>query len=488
MKALRLLGLPWMAWSKDARQRIGVLSVAIIALVALVMAATHQHGVAPSLHTIHLLALLNGLLWAFALSQTMLLAREAHRLRLPELIRLAHASMMLYAAITIILPALLLTWLGANGVIALVELALGAGIGLGYAALPAWLGICTWLAFIVPENTLVRWLPMPTHSIPSFLAWATPTALVLWLLIVIFWLRAIRHEDGLRGINKPILFSWRTKSWYGRDNLNPAMESLRLRRRVRWWHPVVDLRSSGPSHVVASLRVALGGWAMPLTSTSRLRQIVVWIAVLGLGIAFAIITLGGNQQQGGNLYMAWMYAIVAGPLLAEGHARLLQRRWNRVNAELPLLALLPGLGSRTPVKHDLLRACLLPTFTLQCVAAAAVFIAAAWCHLPITGWVELLLAQLLGMGLLAALTLSTLSGHPIVDSWSHKALLIGFLIATGVGMAVISTTPSSSTAMLATLLVLAIFWSFLFVPLVLVAVDGWRRFQHRPHPFLANQP
>lgn len=487
MKAWRLLMLPWMAWSEGTRRVLAGVATLIVATVILATSMKHQHGVAPSPQTIHVFAVVNFMLWAFALSQTVLFARAAHRLRLPGLGREALAGVMLYVFLTIVLPALLLAWLGANGAVALVELALGAGLGLGYAALPSWLGI---LALFTPTlvNLLpAHWLPSPALSTQDYLAWATPCAMALWTLIGICWRRTARLDHGLQGINKSILFNQRTLKWYGRNDGGSATELQGLRRGARWWQPTADLRGCGPGHAVTNLRLMLGGWAMPQTRASWMRQCSAWAFAMALGAAFVTITAHDDQGHGDKGILLWVYATMAGPLLAQTNARTLQRRWSRANAELPLTALLPSLGEGRSIKRDLLRACLLPAFAMQCLIAVAAIGAATWLQIPLATWLGLLLAQLTGMGMLAAFVLATLGGKPLAST-GQTLILFGYLAVISAGAFTMPTTQLSPAALMSTMLALVILWALLFVPLALIAMRGWRAFQRRPHPFLANQP
>lgn len=485
MKALRLLGLPWMAWSDGARMLISALCALIGAAIVVSLIATHQPGVAPSLKALHGIAVADFAFWAIAMSQTMLLTREARRLRMPALGHDVRMSLSLYAALTIALPALLLAGLGTNGALALTELALGAGLGLCYTVLPVWLGVWIGCIPMLTDSVLTRWLPMPILSPPGFLDWAAPCTLALWLLVAIHWQRAAHREHESQGASRPLLLGLRTMSWYGRNHLLDATESRRLQRR-RWWRSTADLRGCGPGRPVTSLRLAMGNWAMPQTPASWLRQLANWIVAFGLAAAFLAFIGYHDSQHDDDFNPAWVFAVMSGMLVAQAHARTLHRRWSRPNAELSLLALLPHLGGKAPIRHDLLRACLLPAFAVQCLMTVAVLGVAAHLHLHAAVLVGLFLAQLLGMAMLAATTLSILGGN-IIDGFMPLTM-IAFMVIAVLGAVIVSGGTPSLAALASTVLALVLIWSFLFVPLLFVAWKSWRTYQRRPHPFLANQP
>lgn len=68
----------------------------------------------------------------------------------------------------------------------------------------------------------------------------------------------------------------------------------------------------------------------------------------------------------------------------------------RSNAELSLLALLPGMGDPAQIKRALLRASLPPTLYGQALLLVVSLLAAIWWHLGAESYLLLLLAQLCG--------------------------------------------------------------------------------------------
>jgi len=189
---LQLLMLPWMAWSQRMRRIIARTLLVILCLaIAGYVLLRRSAGAGPGLA--HGLAVIDCLFWAAVVPRALVLANEARRLRLPVLERAAAISTVLYAALTIVLPAVVVAMLGGSGVVALAELALGAGIGMGYAALPLWLGIWACLAPLLDDH-LGAWLPMPASDPVGFLHWAAPVAAVGHDCAVLASGRALRRR------------------------------------------------------------------------------------------------------------------------------------------------------------------------------------------------------------------------------------------------------------------------------------------------------
>lgn len=490
MNPVRLLVLPWMALSRPWRIGLGGWTAIVVVLAALGSAFTYAPSAAWGRGAAHGAAILDCLLWAGVLSQPLLLAREAYRLRLPALGRDVRASLALYALLTIALPSLLLAAFGGEGAVALVEIALGAGLGLAYATLPPYLGL--WVCFVpmLTDHGLARWLPMPARSTDGFLAWAMPCTAALWLLLGWNWRRAVRRDYGLEGSRKPILLTLRTLAWYGRGAGND-LETQQLRRGVRWLQRTADLRGCGPGHAFTTLRVALGGWYMPQTPGSRLRQlglVLAGLASIALIVVLPMLSDPGAKDvhsllTGTGILM--IYSGMIGPLLAVVHAQTLQRRWHRTNAELPLLALLPRLGPAHAAQRALLRASVLPGLVAQLLCLLAMLGVAVWLHLGAFGDALLLFGQLASMGMLLVLTLVALGGAAPRQGW------LAVLVAGGVLLIM------SNSAWLLPLFdghplidypaaawIFAVLWAAFLAPLFRLGWRGWRGFHRRPHPFL----
>lgn len=491
MNFARLLVLPWLAWSQGRRRALLAVVLAIVAVSVIGGTVSYRPGAAWRLAAAHGAAVFNCLFWAAVLSQLMLLAREAHRLRLPVLGREVVASLALYALLSIVVPVLLLAWLGGDGAVALTEIVLGAGIGMAYACLPSWLGV--WASFVpMFSDHAARWLPMPAGSPGGFLAWAAPCAAALWLLIGAFWRGAVRRDDGLSRARKPIVLNLRSYAWHGLDRGN-YLEVESIRQRWRWLQPVVDLRRCGPGRTLINLRVAMGGLGMPLTPASRARQIAVGLASMLPAALVLLLMLGGDDEgpqvlsgfNGTGLTMFLL--VVTGAILVLLPVERLRLRWARQNAELPLLALLPGLGDATGLRRGLLGAALLYPVGIQLVLTLLLLVLGGRLQMDAPGVAVLLLGQFAGVGMSAALSLAVLGGLSTHRGWLGMLCICGTLLISATGVLALPLLDGQSPVRYpGVALTFAVLWAGLFVPLLRIGVRGWRAFRRRPHPFLPN--
>lgn len=493
MKALRLLGLPWMAWSTRTRRAVAWVLLVIVAIAA----AGYTLRDTPDVGLTHLLnglAILNGFFWAIVMPRNLGWAREAHRMRLPALGHHSVASTALYAVLTIALPAAALTLAGIPGIIALTEMALGAGFGLGYTALPFWLAYMTCMYPLI-LRPVRDWLRFPDAHPTVFLHWVVPGTVVLWVLIAIWWRLGIRM-DG------------RTPRWLQQQSMRAEARTMRIFYGSRnpvtalglfrnsLVRPTVDaeLRHTGPSHPVRSLLVILGGWSMPQIWASRLRGAVVALAL----VSFCAILLVAAQSA---LFDAFgLHSFVAQPMLhllqaaalslgmiggALGVMRVipLQLLWSRINGELAVLALLPGLGDAAQAKRSLLQASLLPVLCVQAALLASMFVIGAWLHLSLDNFACLLFAQGTAMLTTVSLPLVTLSGFAVRNRW-HRALpglsMLFVIAMTAYGLNFFGHFSSAQQIDIA--FAAAALWAGLITGLVTVARNGWRAYQQRPIP------
>ena len=166
---------------------------------------------------------------------------------------------------------------------------------------------------------------------------------------------------------------------------------------------------------------------------------------------------------------------------AEMASNVLDLRWSKTNAELPLLALLPGLGHGRDVRRALLRAAVLAPARGQLVGLTLFVIVAALLH---QGWqvdAAMLGMTLIALGMLAASALAVLGGSPICG-WP-KGLLLLLLALITLTVLSFTTGPQWQPLRLAHL---GIGWAALALWLIWLGRRGWRGLQQRPHPFLPN--
>ena len=501
MKLWRLLTLPWYGWQSGTRLVVATFLAALLLICILVVLLTYPHGAdwtaAAAASWVrgcaHGFVLLDAVLWALLLPNNLLLTHAARHLRMPRVQHESRLSLVVYALLSIGLPAALLGLAGGPGVVIAAELLLGAGLGMAYAVLPRYL---SFFLFFAPQfhDMLWHWLALPTDTQPGFLLPSALLAVVLWSIAAWRWRRLSRDEAALDGVHAPMLWVFRLAIWRRGGNLGPGIADAgrRLRQLPDWLRPKVDLRGIGPGHAVRSLRVALGNSFMPLTVASRARQLFVLLLVFCIVAALLVLQTSGYGSGAGDHVppfagvntLLWAAPFV-GAMMAWGVERTLRLRWSRWNAELPLLALLPGLDSPARVKRDLLRASLLPVLSLQGLLLLTSILLAAWWRLADgSDLLLLLIGQLAGMGLSLALALAVFGGtslHGIDSTALRVAGGIWFTVLVFSAVALGSAVPGHVTASL-----LAIGWVTFAIGLLWLGQRGWYALQRRPHPFLVN--
>ncbi|HWU77429.1 MAG TPA: hypothetical protein VN043_13080 [Rhodanobacter sp.] len=491
MKLWRLLTLPGYALSETARYAWLALSALMLGGVFLVTVFTHADTQHWMLNAAHGWAAANATWWVF-LANTVLLARNARAMRLPTLEREALMSLGLYAALGIGLPALLLSLAGGHLLAVAIMLLFGAGLGAAFALLPSYLAVFALFADSIPA-ALSRWLPLPMQ--PGFGAWAGPLVALLWLALAWRMRALLRGDHSLQQPNGPMVMIYRRLGLgWGRDGKASRWGDRTPGQGPAWPRSVVDLRGCGPGYAVRSLRVALGGWWMPQTRRSRLRQCA--LLLVGASAGALILWMQGAADRhahaanlatapGGTGNLVFFGALMSA-ILAISTVRALYQRRGKTNAELPLLALLPGLGDAATAKRSLLRASLLPALGVQFGLALMLLILAGLMHLGSEGAALLLLAPLGSSVLMCAFALQIFAAD-VIRGWGMAlAMGAGYVwICVGAGTEQFNATPAVNLSN-AALLVLALGWSTFFVTLLWLGRRGWCVWQQHPHAFLAN--
>jgi len=185
--------------------------------------------------------------------------------------------------------------------------------------------------------------------------------------------------------------------------------------------------------------------------------------------------------------MGWLGAFGGVVLMASG-SLLPWTRWRRTKAELPLLALLPGLGDAGALRIDLLRAALARPLAVQALLLALVLAAAFAMHAGPQMLLFATLAQLGCAATIVALTLSVFGGLPL-PGWGVGVMLGGMILLV---------IASTFVPMFATLarhpyplgkgvgVGLLVGWSVAAAVLFWLGRHGWRGLQRRQHPFLMD--
>ena len=486
----RTLLMPWMAVPRSTRWLTAVVGVLSFAGYGLLLGFSHAlhrwdgAGIALGIATVFC--------WGFFMPNTLLLALDARHVCMPAVRTEVVRSLLLYALLTIGGPLLLL-WPGGHLLTVAALLVIGAGIGTLYALMPAYLGM---ILFMLPalHNATRQWLPMPAlpkPRDPDFVYRALVGAALVLLLVVLRWLQLLRADHvATRGFAALTVFNLRRS--VGLAQRDPLTNTDALRARSAWLMVTPDLSQAGPQAPVLSLRVAFGGMYLPTTARSRLRRVVpslIFLAIPALYFWFVATNTGaGGQNVLGGLFGDMSFALVmwlfAGVSLftAEMASNVLDLRWSRTNAELPLLALMPGLGHGRDVQRALLRAAMLAPARTQLFGLMVFVIVAAWLH---QGWqinAAMLGMMIVSLGVLAASVLGILGGSPLCG-WPR-----GFLLLLALALITLSVLSFTAGPQWQPLRVthLAIGWAVLVLWLLWLGYRGWRGLQQRPHPFLSN--
>ncbi len=486
----RTLLMPWMAVPRSTRWITAVVFVLGFVGYGLLLGFSHIPRVWPAADMA--LGAATVFCWAIFMPNTLLLALDARQVCLPAVRTEVVRSLLLYALLTIGGPVLLL-WPGGHQLTVAALLVVGAGIGTLYALMPAYLGT---ILLLLPalHNATRQWLPMPALPRPGSPGFAygalSGAALVLLLAVLRWWQLLCADHVATRGLAAPSVFNFRRSVGLTRRDALTSTEVLRA--RPAWLRVTPNLRQAGPQAPALSLRLAFGGMYLPETARSRLRRVVpslLFVALPALYVSAIAanadagerLVLGGLFGDRGFALAMWFFAMMS-LITAQIASQLLDLRWSRTNAELPLLALLPGLGHDRGARRALLRAAMLVPARDQLVWLALFVIVAALLH---QGWqvdAAMLGMTLVALGMLAASALAVLGGSPLCG-WPR-----GFLML--LALALITLTVLSFTAgpqwQLLSLAHVGIGWAALLLWLLWLGYRGWRGLRQRPHPFLPN--
>jgi len=438
-----------------------------------------------------------GFAWAFWMPTLLLLAIDARHLCVPGMQRTATRSLWLYAVPSLLLPMLVLGACGADMryVAELVALAMAGGTA--FVLLPRW---CSMVVGFLPALSIgLRHLAhLPPWSDPRWLVWGGLALLALLLIDAVRW-RQLLHSDSDNelGFASSMLMQFRRQGgasgWNGLQQLDGGQL---IRQRPDWMQPRADLRGTGPQSPVRSLRVALGGWYVPRTLSGHLRAVAPVLLPILLYIPVMAFMQAGESRHGhavrsvllsiGIGVVGWL-GVFGGLMLAAMAILVIHQRWKRANAELPLLALLPGLGDAPARRRALLHAVFGVPIRTQLLLLACVLAAALVMHLPFLAVLLVVLAQLAAISAMAAQVLCTLGGcrlHMGVLGPIYVVLTVLFCMSTFIPLLGTDHHPWSGLAPLEHGLLAG--WIVLAAALLWLGRRGWRGLLARPHPFLAD--
>ena len=432
------------------------------------------------------------MLWAFVLSNMVLLAIDARQLRLPGVQHSLVTGAALYGLLSVGLPAIVFGMIAGHAVVVAVFMALCFLGGLVYALLPRYAGILFYASFYF----VMRASSVPGPGKADFLGWAIPSVLLLLLVAVV---RArqllVASKPYAPGRNAPpVLRLGRGIGGAfaaGGGRYGPRA----IAARPSWMQRKASLRDCGPGHPVASLQLALGGMFMPTSVMGWLRKGMVMLAALfafcgfmvwqALGRSFAQSPISDRHTS--QLLVLSMLAGFASASMAFNWVIELSQRWRNPNAELQMLALLPGLRSGSAdVKRGLLRAILLPPLCIQLGLLVVLLALAVGLHAQASTQLYVLASQLSAAMAVVAYTLLIIGGQE-AGRWANMGigLLWGLLLMLPLFVPG-RDSHLGNLAMTILTVLLDAGWVLLVAVLFWLGRRGWRGLQQRPHPFLPN--
>lgn len=434
------------------------------------------------------------LAWMFWLPTTLLLAVDARKLRLPRMQQAAVLGLLCCAVITIGLPTLVMDALGADARLVALMVALAAGGGMAFALSPRY--IAMFMGFIPAfSSSLQHLLHWPPLTDPRWPAWGALVLVALLLFIVTRWRKLLRDDSGnTLGFSSAMVMQFRRQgaagSWSGMQQMDSGQM---IRLRPDWMQPRASLRTAGPGSPVLALRIALGGYYMPKTLASHLRSAAITLLPLSLSV-LVLVVLFANDHDAQSLLTALEYAglgsvgwigVFGGLIFTLIAALQIRQRWQRANAELPLLALLPGLGDAHSQRRNLLCATFGTPIAAQAALLAGIVIAALLVHMHGLVLLLVVLPGFAATGAMAAQVLNTFGGRqlPAWGEWLVYAPLAAlFFISAFIPMSTLGKHPWQGAATIEPWLLAT--WVAMALALAWLGHRGWRALLRRPHPFL----
>lgn len=491
MNARTLLLTPWRACHKA----MGWLSLGILGFclaVAIGYAIISGRGNALWV-TVWLYSAAQFYLWAFFLSSITLLAVDARWLCLPGMQRAAVGAVLLYAVLSL-LPTLALALLFGGDVRAMCLITMLCILGgLSFALLPRYIAIFIGLLPAL-RNTLAGALHLPGVTDPRFVSFAATLALILVVTCMLRWRMVVTTAPQRQfGLGSAMVLQYRRSQWSGWGGMNGIDSTQQVRQRPDWMQPRPDLRKAGPQQPDTSMRVALGGWYLPRTWMGHMQSLAP--TLLATGVPFAVMFLLFSQDHGMSFRFWSMIAVLMvswvcmfGSLgVMFMTVMLMQQRWRKSNAELPLLALLPGLGDAEAAKRRLLVTVLRRPITVQILALVAIIAIVALAHPSGIGVLLIVIGQLSGMAALAACLLGIVGGRPL-PAWATLALMIAISVLVGCDSFLPNSMVGNHPWVPAMSFVAAVLAAWLIVGVAIgwVFRRSWAAWRMQPHAFMPN--
>lgn len=441
--------------------------------------------------------------WMCVMACLLLVAIDARRQRLPGIERSIALSVLLYALASVALPLALFVPTGGDVVTTALVAALAASTGLASPLLPRYfkLALGCLPALAIGARHRVH-IPFPGQ--PDFVPLGLAVLAALVIACVLRWRFLLRAEAPAEtGLGSAMVLQYRRNGGMGGMNgglwgaavLDGAAPTSARPSRAA---PTIRLDGVGPNTPVLALRVALGEGHAPRSLRGHWRR----FARIGLPLLL-FIPLMAFMQAGeahgdvlrklmlgvGVDVVGWLGVMGGLAMMAMGGLPL-QARWRRANAELPLLALLPGLGDTAARRRHLLHAALNRPLALQALLLALVLIAALAMQADLLMLVFVTLAQLgcAATVVALALVLGVFGGTPL-PGWGLALLMTAMvlLVSASTFVPIFATLGRHPQPLGEGIIAgLAVAWAGAATLLLWLGRRGWRGMQRQPHPFLAN--
>lgn len=483
-----LLKLPWLARIPSG---LGLTTTVLTSMVFSSLAIERIHAL-DGLQQLGAGALMFAVMVVWTQAPGVLwLARDSNSLRAPAAAREADGCLLLYAALSILLPALVLGTVFGHMLTWLVSLALVASTVFALCVLPIWIAWGGVLAcFAVP--VLLGHVPVPGD--PRFLAWATPVTIALLAASLQRW-RMLRHaassdmhrwwmpgiEAQRTGRMRMLVGGTFTPATTARYASSRKLQITRLSQRA------------GPDHPVRSIRLAIS----PLASPNAQRGLRQSILIGGIAtVVFLVLLFQQAIPAPARDWLAHSLLLFGILFLYGGFGGLvtgIAARWSGQHGELAVLTLLPRLGTPAVCRRATLLSGLQSAATWSASVLVVVGLVAVALHEPAALYPLLLIVAISGLAFDAATLMHVFAGRPLrgILRYVPRVSLVTLLIVSVVLWAMALPDGSSrSVSPHGAIWISAIIglWTAWMALMLALAWRGWRLLQRRPHPFLANPP
>lgn len=493
MNAAAVLLAPWRSSHRSMQWIMACLLVLCAVGLGALLKFGSAHNAAKSLAAVAVYCFGLFYVWAFWLPTLLLLAVDARRLRLAGVQHTAAVSIFTYAGLSLLPPCALLVLFGIDPRAGILVVGLTICGGLLFALLPRyismWLGLMPAAVLAIKHHLAVAF---PALNDPRWEIAGSCLLAALLVLCILRWRQLLSVEHLPSGLSGPMVTQFRSNAWgFGRRQSSSQL----IRQIPDWLQPLPDLRKTGPHWPIASLQMLLGRSYMPQTWLSRLRQFA-W-ATLILACVAIIMSIAGsmddlhrilsNSFNFATLLLPWILLSAAiGFVMAP--TQNLYQRWYGSGTELPLLALLPGLGEAACARRQLLRATLTRPLAGQLLLLLlTLLIAKLWLGMHLRDVLCIAFVELGCTGIIVVAALTIFGNRVPSGFWVAVLIVIGSVLATlsaFIPLLAGGRHPWESAAAVETGLIAG--WLVFGVVLFALGHRGWRGFVQRPHPFLPN--